>query len=68
MEKGGNQNWYERRLGRAVLRVYRTTVDLDDVLPNEKPVSGGPEEDPELQREIESIGGVSEPLLLEPHP
>src|SRR5882762_3946040 len=68
MEKGGSQNWYERRLGRTVLRVYRTTVDLDDVMPNDKQLRVGLEDDPEFQRQIEANEGVSEPILLEPHP
>jgi len=30
------QGWQERRLGRTILKTYRTTLDLDDLLPNEK--------------------------------
>src|SRR6266536_4031819 len=58
----------ERRLGRTILKTYRTTVDLDDVLPNPNQPRLGPKEDPELQRQIEANEGIFEPLLLEPHP
>src|SRR4051794_41671722 len=61
-------SWHERRLGRTILRTYRTSVDIDDVLPNDKQPRLGPKEDPELQRQIEANEGVFEPLLLEPHP
>src|SRR5574341_596935 len=60
--------WQERRLGRTILKTYRDTVDLYDVLPNEKQPRMGPKEDPELQRQIEANDGIFEPLLLEPHP
>jgi ParB family transcriptional regulator, chromosome partitioning protein len=68
MEVAENHNWQERRLGRTVLRTYRATVDLDDVLPNDNQPRMGPKEDPELQRQIEANEGIFEPLLLEPHP
>src|SRR6266446_2122562 len=61
-------HWQERRLGRTILRTYRDTVDIDDVVPNEKQPRMGPKEDPELQRQIEANEGIFEPLLLEPHP
>lgn len=61
-------HWQDRRLGRTILRTYRTTVDLDDVLPNPNQPRLGPKEDPELQRQIEANEGIFEPLLLEPHP
>lgn len=64
----GDIHWQERRLGRTILRTYRTTVDLDDVVPNPKQPRMGPKEDPELQRQIEANEGIFEPLLLEPHP
>ncbi len=60
--------WQERRLGRTILRTYRTTVDLDDVLPHPNQPRLGPKEDLELQRQIEANEGIFEPLLLEPHP
>jgi ParB family transcriptional regulator, chromosome partitioning protein len=60
--------WQERRLGRTILRTYRATVDLDDVVPNPNQPRMGPKEDPELQRQIEANEGIFEPLLLEPHP
>src|SRR6516165_295080 len=58
----------ERRLGRTGLRTYRTKVDIDDVLPNERQPRLGPKEDEELQRQIEANEGLFEPLLVEPHP
>jgi ParB family transcriptional regulator, chromosome partitioning protein len=58
----------ERRLDRTVLRTYRTTVDLDDVVPNGNQPRTGPKEDDELQRQIEANEGLFEPLLVEPHP
>ena len=59
----------ERRLGRTVLRTYRTRVDIEDVLPNDKQPRMGPKEDEELQRQIEANEGLFEPLLdFEPHP
>src|SRR5713101_9274328 len=62
------KNWQERRLGRTILRTYRATLDIDDILPNTSQPRMGPKEDPELQRQIESNEGVFEPLLVEPHP
>jgi ParB family chromosome partitioning protein len=61
-------HWQERRLERTILRTYRTTVDLDDILPNPNQPRLGPKEDLELQRQIEANEGIFEPLLLEPHP
>jgi ParB family transcriptional regulator, chromosome partitioning protein len=58
----------ERPLGSTVLRTYRTTADLDDLVPNEKQPRVGPKEDEELQRQIKDNGGIFEPLLVEPHP
>jgi len=63
-----DRHWQERRLGRTVLRAYRDTVDLYDILPNERQPRRGPKEDPELQRQIEANEGIFEPLLVEPHP
>ena len=60
--------WQERRLGRTILRTYRDTRDLYDVLPNERQPRMGPKEDIELQRQIEANEGIFEPLLVEPHP
>jgi ParB family transcriptional regulator, chromosome partitioning protein len=62
------KNWQERRLGRTILRTYRATLDIDDILPNASQPRMGPKEDPELQRQIEANEGVFEPLLVEPHP
>ena len=58
----------ERRLGRTVLRTYRTQIDLDVLVPNDQQPRIGPKEDVELQRQIEANEGVFEPLLVEPHP
>lgn len=60
--------WHERRLGRTILKTHRTTLDIDDVLPNEKQPRQGPKKDEELQRQIEANEGIFEPLLVEPHP
>jgi ParB family chromosome partitioning protein len=61
-------NLQERRLDRTVLRTYRTTLDIDDVVPNNNQPRTGPKADDELQRQIEANGGLFEPLLVEPHP
>lgn len=58
----------ERRLDRTVLRTYRKTVDIDDIVPNNNQPRMGPKVDEELQRQIEANGGLFEPLLVEPHP
>ncbi len=58
----------ERRLGRTVLRTYRSRLDIDDIVPNERQPRMGPKEDAELQRQIEANEGLFEPLLVEPHP
>jgi ParB family transcriptional regulator, chromosome partitioning protein len=58
----------ERRLDRTVLRTYRDTVDLDELIPNPKQPRLGPKADDELQRQIEANEGIFEPLLVEPHP
>jgi ParB family chromosome partitioning protein len=58
----------ERRLDRTILRTYRTTVDLDELIPNPNQPRLGPKEDDELQRQIEANEGIFEPLLVEPHP
>ena len=63
-----NEQWQERRLGRTILRTYRDTRDLYDVVPNERQPRMGPKEDLELQRQIEANEGIFEPLLVEPHP
>ncbi|HYI08747.1 MAG TPA: ParB N-terminal domain-containing protein [Thermoanaerobaculia bacterium] len=60
--------WQERRLGRTILRTYRDTRDLYDVVPNARQPRMGPKEDLELQRQIEANEGIFEPLLVEPHP
>src|SRR6266576_3940907 len=62
------KNWQERRLGRTILRTYRATLDIDDIVPNTSQPRMGPKEDPELQRQIEANEGIFEPLLVEPHP
>src|SRR5258708_1680534 len=57
----------ERRLDRTILRTYRATVDMDELVPNPKQQRLGPKEDDELQRQIEANEGIFEPLLVEPH-
>lgn len=63
-----DRQWQERRLGRTILRTYRDSRDLYDVVPNERQPRQGPKEDVELQRQIEANEGIFEPLLVEPHP
>ena len=58
----------ERPLGKTVLRTYRTKLDIDEIVPNEKQPRLGPKIDEELQRQIEANEGIFEPLLVEPHP
>lgn len=60
--------WQERRLGRTILKTYRDTLDLYEIIPNNNQPRKAPKEDPELQRQIEANEGIFEPLLLEPHP
>ena len=57
-----------RRLGRTVLRTYRTQKDIDDLVPNDQQPRMGPKDDVELQRQIDANEGIFEPLLVEPHP
>ncbi|HKO55691.1 MAG TPA: ParB N-terminal domain-containing protein [Thermoanaerobaculia bacterium] len=68
MTTNADHPWQERRLGRTILRTYRDTRSLDDVLPNDRQPRLGPKEDLELQRQIEANEGIFEPLLVEPHP
>ena len=58
----------ERRLDRTILRTYRTKLDIDDLVPNDRQPRVGSKDDEELQRQIEANGGLFEPLLAEPHP
>src|SRR6476619_6669581 len=67
-ERGRVIGLQERPLGRTVLRTYRTKLDIDDVVPNDRQPRLGPKEDEELQRQIEANEGLFEPLLVEPHP
>lgn len=60
--------WQERRVGRTTLKLRRARVDLDDIVRNVRQPRLGRADDPELQRQIVESEGVSEPLLLEPHP
>jgi ParB family transcriptional regulator, chromosome partitioning protein len=62
------QHWQERRLGRTIIKTYRASVDLYELVPNDRQPRIGPKEDPELQRQIEANEGIFEPLLAEPHP
>jgi ParB family chromosome partitioning protein len=61
-------DFQERRLGRTVLRTYRTTVDVDQVEPNERQPRDDVRQDADFQVDIESNEGLAEPLLVEPHP
>ena len=67
-ERGKIIGLQERRLGKTLLRTYRTKLDIDDMLPNERQPRQGTKEDLELQRQIEANEGIFEPLLVEPHP
>jgi ParB family chromosome partitioning protein len=58
----------ERRIGRLVLRTYRTHVDIDSVVPNERQPRELRDKDADLQLDIEANQGIAEPLLVEPHP
>lgn len=58
----------ERRLGPTILRTYRTKLDIDALIPNDRQPRLGPKVDDELQRQIEANEGLFEPLLVEPHP
>lgn len=58
----------ERRVGRLVLRTYRTQVDIDSVVPNERQPRELRDDDADLQLDIEANQGLAEPLLVEPHP
>ena len=58
----------ERKLDRTILRTYRMTADIDDIVPNNNQPRMGPKTDEELQRQIEANGGLFELLLVEPHP
>lgn len=65
-ERGKVIGLQERRLDRTVLRTYRTKVDIDEIVPNDKQPRLGAKQDEELQRQIEANGGLFEPLLAEP--
>lgn len=67
-ERGRVIGLQERRLGPTVLRTYRTRIDIDDIVPNERQPRLGAKEDEELQRQIEANEGLFEPILVEPHP
>ena len=58
-ERGRIIGLQERRLGKTVLRTYRTKLDIDDILPNERQPRQGPKEDEELQRQIERTRACS---------
>jgi ParB family transcriptional regulator, chromosome partitioning protein len=58
----------ERKLGPTILRTYRTKIDIDHIVPNDRQPRLGSKEDEELQRQIEANEGLFEPLLVEPHP
>lgn len=58
----------ERRVGRVPLRTYRTSVDIDRVLLDERQPWRVTDLDQSLQLDIEANEGLLEPLLVEPHP
>jgi len=60
--------FHELPLGSTVLRVQRSTLDIDDVVPNPRQPRQGDKEDEELQRQLIANGGIFQPLLVEPHP
>ena len=64
MESAANQNtghnWQERKLGR--LTVYRSTVDIDDVVPNENQPRLGSKEILKLQAAVEARTVFSNPF------
>jgi ParB family transcriptional regulator, chromosome partitioning protein len=61
-------NLHERRLDRTVLRTYLTQLDIDELVLTDKSARIASSADEEFQREIEASGGLTEPLLVEPHP
>lgn len=60
--------FHELPLGPTVLRVFRKTVDIEDILPNPRQPRRGAKEDEELQRQLIANEGIFQPLLVEPHP
>ena len=58
IRNGDERHWHERRLGRTIIRAYRDSVDLYDVVPNPRQPRMGPKDDPELQRQIEANEGL----------
>lgn len=57
----------ERRVGRVPLRTYRTKVDIDDVMADERRGHQAAS-DAQMQLDIEANEGLLEPILVEPHP
>lgn len=57
----------ERRVGRVPLRTYRTKVDIDDVVDDDR-ARHSAAGDAEMQLDIEANEGLLEPILVEPHP
>jgi ParB family chromosome partitioning protein len=66
--KGRVIGMQERPLGPTTLHTYQRTMDIDDLVPNDRQPRIGPKEDEELQRQIDENKGIFEPLLVEPHP
>ncbi len=60
--------FHELPLGSSVLRVQRSTLDIDDIVPNPRQPRQGEKEDEELQRQLIANAGIFQPLLVEPHP
>ena len=61
-------DFHDLPLGSSVLHVRRTTVDIDDIVPNPRQPRQGEKEDEELQRQLIANAGIFQPLLVEPHP
>ena len=58
----------ERPLGRTILRTYRTKVDVDDVLPNERSRALVRRKTTSCSVRSKPMKALFEPLLVEPHP
>lgn len=57
----------ERRVGRVPLRTYRTKMDIDNVVVDERSIRSEAG-NAQMQLDIEANEGLLEPILVEPHP
>ncbi len=57
----------ERRVGRVPLRTYRTKMDIDDVVDDQRSIQSAAG-NAQMQLDIEANDGLLEPILVEPHP